>query len=91
MIKIRSEVIFWLNNKKKNAFFLLLYVVFALGCSKYPKITKNNIMEAFTIGWNKGYQEGLRQGYNYRESGEWKESAFMQDSCFMELHLNGIK
>jgi len=76
---------------QRNLLYILLCVVFAFGCSKQPKITKKDIMNAFTIGWNKGYQEGLRQGFHKRENAEWTESSFIQDSCSMELHLSGVK
>lgn len=53
-------------------------------------INKNDLMNVFTIGWNNGYQEGIKY-VMYNKNPRSSKGEFSNDSIFMEFHLSHVK
>jgi len=65
---------------------ITLVITFVMLIVNRNPLSKKDLMNTFTIGWSKGYEEGLRQN-----SKQWVRSSFLIDSCFMELEIHKIK
>jgi len=55
-----------------------------------PKLTQKDLMNAFTIGWHKGYNEGQWHQVTSEEIKKWSRSRFIQDSCIFYLEYHKI-
>ena len=80
-----------LNTRKARQFlYCLLAVILITSCNR-QKLTKKDIMNAYTVGWHQGYEQGMWKHPTKKEELFWKKSRWSQDSCLMENSLWAIK
>lgn len=72
------------------AVYAMLAVVFISSCSR-QNLTKKDLMNAYTVGWHQGYEQGKWQHPTKQDELFWKKSRWIQDSCLMENSLWAVK
>ena len=63
---------------------ILIIIIFLFASCNRPKLSRENLMSVYKIGWTEGYKEGLE-----RNSLEWSESQRKIDESqfYLDYHL----